>query len=413
MSGARGAVLVGPVLLALALGAVAVAARGQSRPTVGAALASPAAARPRHLVAGSAPSCPLSLVEQIKSVKAFAKMMPVFRHPRCINCHGGVNPFVEEEAGGHRGGAMEPPPPFNAEQCQDCHDQLKGWDTPGTPLFFTGKSDEALCMQMKEFNENAHGFVEHIRHDHGNIQFIAAGFKGDRALDAQSLADYDVEVEKPPGTQEQLTEKARNWVNAMGGEFVGSPECGCVKPKVELTISSEWKGTDGSKTVTAEVQATVELTADSSGLVFSGEGPLRHGRYTVPTLGCRVVMSPAGGVLDVNEARFDVADDQRMTISLALEPTHSGGTMTYHCPKVRPITMPIMPWAGNWKLVHQPDLIGRDYHFDEFDAASGTAFGGERKLVGHKQVLRTSRRDGMTLTAKTTFEFWSVPLKAE
>jgi hypothetical protein len=309
---------------------------------------------------------------------------------------------------------MEPGPPFGV-QCQECHDQLKGWDVPGTPLFFTGKSDEALCMQMKEFAETGHNFVEHIRHDHGLIQFIAAGFKGDRALDAQSLADYDVVVEKPPGTQAQLTEKARSWVKAMGGDgkFQGSPECGCVKPKIELSMSSEWKGTDGSQIVTAEVTATVELTADSSGLVYTGQAPLQHGRYTSPTAGCRVVMKPVGGVLDVKQARFDIADDQRMTISLVVEPTNSGGTMTYYCPRMGPLTVPLMPWAGQWKFVHQPDLIGRDYHFDEFDAASGTAFGGERKLVGHKEVSRTTQRDGLTVTAKTTFEFWSVELKAK
>ncbi len=400
--------LVGPVLFVLALGAVAAAARGESR-------ASAMPARPRHLVAGSGPSCPLSLPEQVKAVKAFAEMMPVFRHPRCTNCHGGVNPFVEPEVGSHRGGAMEPPPPFNSEQCQECHDQLKGWDIPGTPLFFAGKSDEEICMQVKAFAETGHSFVEHIRHDHGGIQFIAAGFKGDRALDAQSLADHDVVIEKPPGTQEQLTEKARNWVKAMGaeGEFPGSAECGCVKPKIELNMSSEWKGTDGSQVVTAEVTATVELTADSSGLVYTGQAPLQHGRYTAPTLDCRVVMSPVGGILDVKEARFDIADDQRMTISLAVEPTHSGGTMTYYCPKMGPVTVPLMPWAGQWKYVHQPDLIGHDYHFDEFDAASGTAFGGERTLVGRKEVSRTAAGDGLTLTAETTFEFWSLGLQAK
>ena len=398
--------LVAPFLFALAPGVVAVAARGQS-------MASAGPTRAQRVMARSAPSCPLSLAEQVKSVKAFAEMMPVFRHPRCTNCHGGVNPFVEEEAGGHRGGAMEPPPPFNAEQCQDCHDQLKGWDTPGAPLFFAGKSDEEICMQIKAPPTTAHDFVEHIRHDHGNVQFIAAGFKGDRALDAQSLADYDVVVEKPPGTQAQLTEQARNWVKAMGGEFAGSPECGCVKPRIELSMSSDFKGTDGSQTVTAEVKATVELTADSSGLVYTGKAPLRHGRYTAPTLDCRVVMNPVGGDLDVKEARFDIADDQRMTIALAVEPTNSGGTMTYHCPKMGPVTVPVMPWAGEWKFVHQPDLIGRDYHFDEFDAASGTAFGGERTLVGRKEVSRTTARDGLTLTANTVFEFWSLGLKAK
>lgn len=396
--------LVGPSLCVLALAAVALGAAG------GESGGAPS------LVTGSAPSCPLSLAEQVKSVKAFAEMMPVFRHPRCTNCHGGTNPFVEEEVGNHRGGAMEPPPPFNSAQCQECHDQLKGWDVPASPLFFAGRSDEAICMQVKAFAETGHGFVEHIRHDHGGIQFIAAGFKGDRALDKQSLADYDVVVERPPGTQEELTAKARIWVKtikATEGKFPGSPECGCVKPKIELSMSSDWKGTDGSQIVTAQVKATVELTADSSGLVYTGQAPLQHGRYTAPSAGCRQQMSPVGGVLDVKEARFDIAEDQRMTISLAVEPTNSGGTMTFYCTKMGPVTVPLMPWAGQWKFVHQPDLIGHDYHFDEFDAASGTAFGGERTLVGRKEVSRTAERDGLTLTTNTIFEFWSLELKAK
>ena len=42
------------------------------------------------------PSCPLPVGRQVKAVKAFQAMMPVFRHPRCFNCHGGVNPFIEK-----------------------------------------------------------------------------------------------------------------------------------------------------------------------------------------------------------------------------------------------------------------------------------------------------------------------------
>ena len=412
MKSLRTTALVAPLLYILALGGMAVRAGGQPPAGPRMALASSAAPRSAQLTPVSAPSCPLSLAQQVKSVRAFAEMMPVFRHPRCTNCHGGVNPFVEPEIGGHRAGAMEPPPPINTEQCQDCHDQLPGWDIPGTPLFFTGKSDEEICMQVKAFAETGHGFIEHIRHDHGGIQFIAAGFKGDRALDKQSLADHDVVIAKPPGDQPGLTKLAEKWVKAMGGEFAGSLECGCVKPKIELSMASKWKGTDGAQIVTAEVKATVELTADSSGLVYTGKAPLQHGRYTAPNAGCAQVMSPSGGVLDVKEARFDIADDQRMTISLAVEPTNSGGTMTYKCPRMGPVTIPIMPWAGEWKFVHQPDLIGRDYHFDEFDAASGTAFGGERTLVGHKEVSRTVERDGLTLTSSTTFEFWS-QLKAK
>jgi len=80
-------------------------------------------------------------------------------------------------------------------------------------------------------------------------------------------------------------------------------------------------------------------------------------------------------MLDVKEAHFDKSTD-------------TGGTRTYYCPKMGPVTIPIMPWAGLWKFVHQPDLIGHDYHFNEFDAASGKAFGGERTLVGRKEVSR-------------------------
>src|SRR5262249_30099696 len=39
--------------------------------------------------------CRLSPAQQVAAVGAFKKMMPVFRHPRCANCHGGVNPFIE------------------------------------------------------------------------------------------------------------------------------------------------------------------------------------------------------------------------------------------------------------------------------------------------------------------------------
>ena len=132
-------------------------------------------------------SCPLSLGQQEHSIRAFAKMMPVFRHPRCSNCHGGVNPFEAEATSRHGGGQMDPD--VNAEQCQACHDQLAGWDTPGTPMCFVGRRDEDLCIQMKTFEETGASFIEHIRNDHGGIQFIAAGFKGERGLDGVAGLD--------------------------------------------------------------------------------------------------------------------------------------------------------------------------------------------------------------------------------
>ncbi len=405
--GRRVASLAGPLLYALAAGAVAVAGGGQSASRQPRVLASsvPTAAR---FLGPSAPSCPLSLAQQVKSVKAFAELMPVFRHPRCANCHGGMNPFTDA----HRGGAMDPE--LTREQCQDCHAQLKDWDTPGPPMFFVGRSDEKLCLQIKEFSSNGNDFVEHIRNDHEGIQFIAAGFKGDRALDSQSLKDHDVVIAPPPGTQEQLTEKARKWVKAMGGDFVGPPECGCVKPKIELKMKSEWSGvTSRGVTLTDRVSATVPLEPDSGGLVFKGIAPLVHGVYSITTPpGCRADIKPSGGELEVTEARFDVGSDQRMTISLAVAPTHSSATLTWICPKL-PTPLPTFGYASwsAWGYLHEPDLIGREYHFDEFEAASGLSLAGERKLVGRKEVTRSRTVQEMRFTAKTTFEFWWVGLE--
>src|SRR4051812_44312160 len=35
-------------------------------------------------------SCPLTSAQQKASIAAWQKLMPVFRHPRCINCHGAM-----------------------------------------------------------------------------------------------------------------------------------------------------------------------------------------------------------------------------------------------------------------------------------------------------------------------------------
>jgi hypothetical protein len=49
-----------------------------------------------NTTAARGPSCPLPVGRQVKAVKAFLEIMPVFQHPRCFNCHGGVNPFIKK-----------------------------------------------------------------------------------------------------------------------------------------------------------------------------------------------------------------------------------------------------------------------------------------------------------------------------
>ncbi len=220
----------------LAVGAIIVITLDLPTPAPRPALADPTPAAPSPAQAG--PSCPLAIGDQVKAVKAFAEMLPIFRHPRCLNCHGGVDPLSAK----HRGVDQLDPAISRLtdrqkyeEQCQACHDGLPGWTIPGEPVFFVGKGDEEMCLQMKRFERTADLFVSHIHDDHQGIQFIEAGFAGDRAL-GDGLKDYGLVVEKPPGTHEGLTTMAKNWVAAMGGQYVGSPECGCVMPTIRLEV---------------------------------------------------------------------------------------------------------------------------------------------------------------------------------
>ncbi|HEY8258254.1 MAG TPA: hypothetical protein VIG08_11430 [Gemmatimonadales bacterium] len=278
----RLAQLAGPIIYSLALAGVA------------AAFVSPPPSRhqpsraPRAVVG----ACNgLSVGKQVKAVKVFAEMLPVFRHARCMNCHGGLDPTSDQHPGKDQ---LDPELTLFANreaflaQCQECHDGLPGWMVPPTAaLFFTGKSDEDICRQMKQFEHSGPDFVEHIENDHHGIQFIAAGFAGDRAL-GEGLRDYGLVVEKPPGTQAEMTQKAQKWVDALEGHYADSPECGCVVPKMKLklkhtTMDSLPNGLPSN--VASEVEFEVNLLpmGDEKPGGYQGELTLtRNIRLTVP-----------------------------------------------------------------------------------------------------------------------------------
>ena len=232
-------------------------------------------------------------------MKAFARMLPVFRHPRCLNCHGAVDPASPA----HKGVDQLDPEidrmtdrEAYEEQCQECHDQMpglvQGWTTPGSPVFFVDKSDEELCLQMKRFERTGEDFVEHLDNDHFGVQFIAAGFVGDRALGDQGMVDHGVVAEKPPGTQAQLVQQAQTWVDLLGDGYQASPECGCVMPKMKLaidhTMSSEVPRGLPSKEE-SHVRFEIELapTGDPRITMLAGERTVnREIRMTLPS-SCR------------------------------------------------------------------------------------------------------------------------------
>ena len=69
---------------------------------------------------------------------------------------------------------------------------------------------------MKMSNSSPELYVSHIENDLHCIQFIAAGFVGDRAVGVEELTRIGKKVEPPPGTQEELTNKARRYVDLLG-----------------------------------------------------------------------------------------------------------------------------------------------------------------------------------------------------
>lgn len=83
-------------------------------------------------------------------------MVPTFtEEPRCVNCHGGVDPFADPT--NHGGGTQDP-----KSDCDTCHSEMPGKKGGGTSKrrlalpehSFLGKDAVTLCKQMRS------GFVE-------------------------------------------------------------------------------------------------------------------------------------------------------------------------------------------------------------------------------------------------------------
>jgi hypothetical protein len=230
-------------------------------PTPSTAVPVPLPANLPRLLAAPGPSCPLPVGKQVKAVGAFREMMPVFRHPRCINCHGAFDIASEAHEGSEvvEASGLDPQALLTAqerkklhESCGNCHDNIEGhlvrrqlndsvviegWLIAPPPMRWTGKDDGELCMLMKRFEATGDQFVDHLNTDHREIQFIKAAFHGDRGLGAALKG----KPEAPPGTPEELVDKAQKWVDLVGKEgYTASPECGCVMPKIKLKIHHTW-----------------------------------------------------------------------------------------------------------------------------------------------------------------------------
>ncbi len=231
---------------------------------------------------GGAAVCPLSDAQTQNSIKAFAKIVPTLtQEPRCVNCHGGVNPFMEgfgkDPSPGdddivpslteHAGGKMDrrvPPSASNPKgspqtACDGCHNNMARkvpsgaesvWALAPAFLAFLGKDAPTLCKQIKDFSRRCEGGIcgpwpdakavlDHFTRDEGKDNFTGTAFRGDRGLDRDLFPETDVPTEPPRNIDAAgLVALVNEWIATTGGEFKGDKSCGCEPAHYVIRVST-------------------------------------------------------------------------------------------------------------------------------------------------------------------------------
>jgi hypothetical protein len=210
----------------------------------------------------------------MKAVKAFKALSPIFQDPRCVNCHGAVNPFSVD--GGHpevidivaeaKKFLTKPDPTLSLvettgpgstrelqgireisesqveisdtdlirmkaqapmqEKCRECH--VSSWSLPMRHNHFVGRSWKQICMHVKTsvLTNTPADFLQHMQTDNQ----VLLGFRGLRGLLVPPPA-------QPPAMPFATMERHVNdWIDAMGAHFYPPAECGCEVNGLALEI---------------------------------------------------------------------------------------------------------------------------------------------------------------------------------
>jgi len=123
---------------------------------------------------------------------AFEAMLPVLRHPRCMNCHSaGDFPRQGDDSHPHIMDVRRGPDGqgVNAVKCSTCHQEHNlagvhmppgapewGLPSPGMPMIWEGLSDRQLCELLKDPKQNGHRTVEQIV-EHMHTPLVLWGWK--------------------------------------------------------------------------------------------------------------------------------------------------------------------------------------------------------------------------------------------
>lgn len=250
---------------------------------------------------GARDSCPLSATQKIRAVKAFKGLAPIFQEPRCLNCHGAVNPFSRD--GGHGGGYIDIQeetrkflqlPDFQStlatgsdptgsitakaiaglkemaespteisnndlirrkafdpmrKVCKECH--ISSWIIPMRHNHFVGRSAKQMCIHMKtsSLTNQPDLFLRHMQDD----ELVLEGFKGRKGLLEAGGA------EPPQMSLATLVKYANDWIDAMGGKFHQPSDCGCTAEGIVLEVRHRIQADPQAKGGFAAFDGTVQF----------------------------------------------------------------------------------------------------------------------------------------------------------
>src|SRR6202522_4330733 len=142
---------------------------------------------------------------------AFEAIVPVLRHPRCMNCHS-AGDFPRQGDDGHQHTMQVRRGPegqgVNSVQCSTCHQDhnLAGihmppgapdWHLPPpeTPMIWEGRTDGQLCELLKDPKQNGHRTIQQIV-EHMSTPLVLWGWNpgGGRSAVPMKLSEFQARV---------------------------------------------------------------------------------------------------------------------------------------------------------------------------------------------------------------------------
>ena len=344
-------------------------------------------------------------------IDLFAKLMPVFSHARCINCHGRVDPFNEYRGPPqveHGGDVVGDPNLSVAERidlCGDCHNATKEIENTwvlatfvGSHLNWVGKNTREMCeLQAHEYRRMKHAartWMEHLNVD----VLITQAFDG-MAGGAREPPDP---ADPPPLKRGEFLKAAQDWVNA--GASCGGWE-GTVTQTETFASSYSYPWTDFPTPSNIEVHEQAQRTVtivrrDGQTTIKISQGGRSFMKRTAHMAGpngpCKAIYTDMEDWTGQNDTevpavfKVRIAADGSYTIYFAGPEertlTTQVGDMTSDCgiPPMHSADSVVLDWPI-WKhTIRCPSDFGICQMFDPDNMQlSGTA---ERTLMNHEDA---------------------------